>query len=50
MMLELNESGFAIGEETVAKILSEQGLMGRNGRGYSYFQTCWRMIMSVIIY
>ena len=37
MTVELNESGFQICENTVAKIMSEQGLRARNGKGYNYF-------------
>ena len=37
MTVELNESGFDISENTVAKIMSEQGLKARNGKGYKYF-------------
>ena len=37
MTQELNDSGFAISENTVAKIMAEQGLMARNGKGYKYF-------------
>ena len=37
MTVELNESGFEISENTVAKIMSKQGLKARNGKGYKYF-------------
>ena len=37
MTVELNESGFAISENTVAKLMSQQGLRARNGKGYKYF-------------
>lgn len=37
MTVELNERGFAISENTVAKRMSEQGLRARNGKGYKYF-------------
>ena len=37
MTLELNEMGFAISENTVAKIMSEQDLRARCGKGYNYF-------------
>ena len=37
MTQELNDSGFAISENAVAKIMAEQGLMARNGKGYKYF-------------
>ena len=37
MTQELNELGFAISENTVAKIMAEQRLMARNGKGYKYF-------------
>ena len=37
MTVELNASGFDISENTVAKIMSEQGLKARNGKGYKYF-------------
>lgn len=37
MTLELNESGFSISENTVAKIMSEQDLRARCGKGYNYF-------------
>jgi len=37
MTVELNESGFPFCENTVAKLMSEQGLKARNGKGYKYF-------------
>ncbi|MCW8950237.1 MAG: IS3 family transposase [Sedimenticola sp.] len=37
MTVELNESGFSISENTVAKRMAEQGLRARNGKGYKYF-------------
>jgi putative transposase len=37
MTVELNENGFSISENTVAKLMSEQGLRARNGKGYKYF-------------
>lgn len=37
MTVELNESGFSISENTVAKLMAQQGLRARNGKGYKYF-------------
>lgn len=37
MTVELNESGLAISENTVAKLMAEQGLRARNGKAYNYF-------------
>ena len=37
MTVELNESGFSISENTVAKLMEKQGLKARNGKGYKYF-------------
>ena len=37
MTLELNDNGFAICENTVAKLMAEQGLRARNGKAYNYF-------------
>ncbi len=37
MTVELNEAGYAISENTVAKMMSRQGLRARNGKGYKYF-------------
>ena len=37
MTVELNESGVAISENTVAKLMAKQGLRARNGRGYRYY-------------
>ena len=37
MPVELNESGFPISENTVAKLMEKQGLKARNGKGYKYF-------------
>lgn len=37
MTLELNESGIDMCENTVAKLMSNQGLKARNGKGYKYF-------------
>ena len=37
MTVELNENGFPISENTVAKLMAEQGLRARNGKGYKYF-------------
>lgn len=37
MTVELNESGFPISENTVAKLMEKQGLKARNGKGYKYF-------------
>lgn len=37
MTVELNESGFPISENTVAKLMARQGLKARNGKGYKYF-------------
>lgn len=37
MTLELNDNGFAISENTVAKLMAEQGLRARNGKAYNYF-------------
>ena len=37
MTLEMNETGLAISENTVAKLMAEQGLRARNGKAYNYF-------------
>lgn len=37
MTVELNAQGIAISENTVAKIMHNQGLRARNGKGYRYF-------------
>ncbi len=37
MTVELNDSGFAISENTVAKLMAEQGLRARNGKAYHYY-------------
>lgn len=37
MTLELNEVGIPLSENTVAKLMSEQGLKARNGKGYKYY-------------
>lgn len=37
MTVELNEQGFDISKNTVAKLMSKQGLRARNGKGYHYF-------------
>lgn len=37
MAVELNEMGISISENTVAKMMSKQGLKARNGKGYKYF-------------
>ena len=37
MTVELNEAGFEISENTVAKLMSKQELKARNGKGYKYF-------------
>lgn len=37
MTVELNENGFPISENTVAKLMEKQGLKARNGKGYKYF-------------
>ena len=37
MTLELSEQGIPYCENTVAKLMSEQGLRARNGKGYKYF-------------
>lgn len=37
MTVELNETGFSISENTVAKLMEKQGLKARNGKGYKYF-------------
>ncbi len=37
MTVELNESGFSISENTVARLMEKQGLKARNGKGYKYF-------------
>lgn len=37
MTVELNESGVAISENTVAKLMANQKLKARNGKGYKYF-------------
>ena len=37
LAVELNESGFPISENTVAKLMEKQGLKARNGKGYKYF-------------
>ncbi len=37
MTVELNESGFAISENTVAKLMVKQGLRARNGKAYNYY-------------
>lgn len=36
LTLELNETGFSISENTVAKLMSKQGLRARNGKGHNY--------------
>lgn len=35
--VEMNEQGFGVSENTVAKLMSKQGLKARNGKGYKYF-------------
>lgn len=37
MTVELNESGFTVSENTVAKLMANQQLKARNGKGYKYF-------------
>lgn len=37
MTVEINEAGFPISENTVAKLMSKQGLKARSGKGYKYF-------------
>ena len=37
MTVELNEQGFPISENTVAKLMEKQGLRARNGKGYNYY-------------
>lgn len=37
MTVELNEAGLEICENTVAKLMANQGLKARNGKGYRYF-------------
>ena len=37
MTVELNEQGVDLSENTVAKLMSNQGLKARNGKGYKYF-------------
>jgi len=37
MTLELNEHGISYCENTVAKLMLEQGLRAKNGKGYKYF-------------
>lgn len=37
MVLELNEHGVDMCENTVAKLMAKQGLKARNGKGYKYF-------------
>lgn len=37
MTVELNELGLPYCENTVAKMMAEQGLKARNGKGYKYF-------------
>ena len=37
MTVEMNESGIEISENTVAKLMTRQGLRARNGKGYKYF-------------
>lgn len=37
MTVELNENGIDISENTVAKLMSNQGLKARNGKGYKFF-------------
>lgn len=37
MTVELNDNGFAISENTVAKLMAEQGLRARNGKAYNYY-------------
>ena len=37
MTVELNEAGLDVSENTVAKLMSNQGLRARNGKGYKYF-------------
>jgi len=37
MTVELNESGVTISENTVAKLMANQGLKARNGKGYHFF-------------
>lgn len=37
MTVELNEGGFEISENTVAKLMVKQGLRARNGKAYNYF-------------
>lgn len=37
MTVELNEMGMAYSENSVAKMMAEQGLKARNGKGYKYF-------------
>lgn len=37
MTVELNEQGIDVSENTVAKLMSNQGLKARNGKGYKYF-------------
>ena len=50
MTVELNETGFAISENAVAKLMSKQGVRARNGRAIITFRTFWRIIMSAAIY
>lgn len=37
MTVELNEGGFEISENTVAKLMVKQGLRARNGKAYNYY-------------
>lgn len=37
MTVELNQSGFPVCENTVAKMMALRGLKARNGKGYKYF-------------
>lgn len=37
MTVELNDSGFAMSENTVAKLMANQQLKARNGKGYTFF-------------
>jgi len=37
MTVELNETGFSVSENTVAKLMANQRLKARNGKGYKYF-------------